>query len=73
MTVVAPKFSDTLTLFQPGVRFCPYIAEVPPKTPCGYIFAEAGAYNGAHMVCIYRKLDDQRHETRHLIENDMNH
>ena len=31
-TAVAPKFSDTLTLFQPGGdRFCPTIAEVAPK------------------------------------------
>ena len=31
-TRVAPKFSDSLTLFQPGgVRFCPTIAEVAPK------------------------------------------
>ena len=31
-TAVAPKFSDTLTLFHPrGGRFCPTIAEVAPK------------------------------------------
>ena len=29
-TAVAPKFSDALTLFQPGGRFCPTIAEVAP-------------------------------------------
>ena len=30
-TEVAPKFSDTLTLFQPGGQILPTIAEVEPK------------------------------------------
>ena len=30
-TMAAPKFSDTLTLFQPGGQIVPNIAEVAPK------------------------------------------
>ena len=31
VTAVAPKFSDTLTLSQPGGQILPTIAEVEPK------------------------------------------
>ena len=35
---VAPKFSDTLTLFQPGgARFCPPLARSHLNLPCGYV------------------------------------
>ena len=37
-TAVAPKFSDTLTLFQPGGgRFCPPLARSHLNLPCGYV------------------------------------
>ena len=31
VTAIPPKFSDTLTLFQPRGQILPTIAEVPPK------------------------------------------
>ena len=36
-TAVAPKFSDALTLFQPGGQILPNIAKVAQKFPRGYI------------------------------------
>ena len=34
-TAVAPKFSDTLTLFQPGGQILPTIGAVTPKFSLG--------------------------------------
>ena len=40
VTVVEPKFSDTLTLFQPwGGRFCPPLQRLHQNFSCGYISA----------------------------------
>ena len=36
-TAVKPKFSDTLTLFQPGGQILPTISAVAPKFPHGYV------------------------------------
>ena len=56
-TAVAPKFSDTLILFQPGMgRFCPPPALLHLNFPCGYIpVVNTNLFNRSHWLFDKRK------------------